>query len=140
MAHESFHWFEARVEDLGEPGSHGVDHPHECPPEGFASATGNCGCRDFYTIRIFKQFDLETQRPNKKGVIYEICGYLGGGNHQIHRPTEGEHNCHDGGDWRLLAVDSSMLRANRKRASRFCGSGSSLYLKREDCPMGSVRG
>ena len=140
MAHQTIHWFEARVEALAEPGGHGVDDPHACPPEGFACATGNCGCRDFYAIRIFKQFDPETQRPNKKGVIYEIYAYLGGGNHQIHRPTEGVHTCHGGGDERLLAIDSSMLRANGKRASRSCRLGSSLYLKRQDCPMGSVRG
>ncbi len=98
VAGESYHWFEARVEDLGEPGSHGSDDPEVCPPEGFNCSTGDCACADFYTIRIYKGYDPEAEAPNTTDLLYEIWGYLEGGNHQIHPPIPGEHNCHGGGN------------------------------------------
>jgi len=99
VAGETFHWFEARVEDMGEPGSHGSDDPEVCPPEGFNCSTGDCACADFYTIRIFKGYRPEKKEEiNKTDVIYEIYGYLEGGNHQIHPPIPGDHNCHGGGN------------------------------------------
>ena len=102
VAGESYHWFEARVEDLGEPGSHGSDDPEVCPPEGFNCSTieeEDClECADFYTITIYLGYDPETEQPNKTDVLYQIYGYLGGGNHQIHPPIPGDHNCHGGGN------------------------------------------
>ena len=102
VAGETYHWFEARVEDLGEPGSQGSDDPEVCPTEGFNCSTieeEDClACADFYTIRIFMGYNPEKEEPNKTDVIYEIYGYLEGGNHQIHPPIPGDHNCHGGGN------------------------------------------
>jgi len=47
----------------------------------------DCGCADFYRIRIYQDFDPITEAPNKTNVIYEVYGYINGGNLQIHYPT-----------------------------------------------------
>jgi hypothetical protein len=104
---DSYHWFEVHIEDLGEPGN-------ESPPKGkpknnpclnggsgtdaFADPpvflNANCGCADFYRIRIYEgvtpAFDPvtgEVTNVNKTNVIYEVAGYIDGGNLQIHPPT-----------------------------------------------------
>jgi len=84
----SLHWFDAHCEDLGEPGNGGNQPPvgSVCPQDGFAGAVGNCDCPDFYRIRI-----RADARPTSD-VIYEIQGYLTGGNFQMHDPING-HTC-----------------------------------------------
>ena len=98
VAGVTFHWFDGHVEDLGEPGSHGSDDPAQCPLKGFNCSPGDCECPDFYRIRIFKAYDPESEEPNKDVVIYKVFGYLEGGNHQIHPPILGDHNCRGGGN------------------------------------------
>lgn len=98
---ETFHWFEARVEDLGEPGSHDLDPELDCPAEGFACSEGLCGCPDFYTITIYKGVRPDAEGNltlNKTDYIYKIYGYLRGGNHQIHPIIRGRHSCVGGGN------------------------------------------
>jgi len=97
---ETYHWFEVHVEDLGEPGNEpkGVDKKNIFCADGgsgtdaFADPpvfinAGSCGCADFYRIRIYQAFDPQTDPPNKTDVIYEVSGYIDGGNLQIHPPT-----------------------------------------------------
>lgn len=80
---ETFHWFEVHIEDLGEPGKNGKQNtPGWCPDEGSAGSLADCSCADFYHIRIFE---------NEYGVgdpIYEVFGYIKGGNLQIHHPIQ----------------------------------------------------
>ncbi len=97
---ESLHWFEVHAEDLGEPGSHDMPPNGEkiCPAQGHAGDSASCDCPDFYRITIFKRFNPDKkEKPNKTEVIYSEFTYLAGGNHQIHPPLEGKHNCHGGG-------------------------------------------
>ena len=78
---ESLHWFEVHIEDLGEPGNQNPDLT-DCPKGGHVGlpTPANCDCPDFYTIRIH-----ETADPGS-AVIYEVGGYINGGNLQIHPP------------------------------------------------------
>jgi hypothetical protein len=94
---ETFHYFEVHIEDLGEPGNNGkqpVPDQILCPPEGSPGEVANCGCPDFYRITIYAgvypEFDPVTGKItnlNKTDVIYDVYGYLTGGNLQIHPPT-----------------------------------------------------
>jgi hypothetical protein len=103
----TYHWFEVHIEDLGEPGKgkKGDLRPGSsaCPLAGsgtdaFAAtpvfSNANCGCPDYYRIRIYQGvipvFDTSTgeiTNMDKTHVIYEVSGYLDGGNFQIHPPT-----------------------------------------------------
>jgi hypothetical protein len=80
---ESLHWFEVNIDDLGEPGGH--DTPDGCDPLGFGRNGGtelaDCDCPDFYRIRIYEGMDDTTN------LMYEVYGYIDGGNFQIHPPT-----------------------------------------------------
>jgi hypothetical protein len=80
---ESLHWFEVNIDDLGEPGSH--SEPEGCDPLGFGRNGGtelaDCDCPDFYRIRIYEGIDDTTP------IMYEVYGYINGGNFQIHPPT-----------------------------------------------------
>jgi hypothetical protein len=82
---ETFHWFEVHIEDLGEPGQGGQQHPAgpECPPDGSAGQVADCECPDFYGITIYKGV-ASGEEPNRVDVIYEVHGYIQGGNLQIH--------------------------------------------------------
>jgi hypothetical protein len=73
--------FEVHIEDLGEPGNSGSTDPGLCPPGGSAGGHANCGCPDFYHIKIHR--DCSFTSP----VVYEVFGYIDGGNFQIHEPT-----------------------------------------------------
>lgn len=81
---QSLHWFEVHVEDLGEPGNYDPEAV-PCPVGGHVGLPppANCGCPDFYSIRIHATEDPGSQ------VIYEVSGYINGGNLQIH-PAIGE--------------------------------------------------
>jgi len=80
---ESLHWFEVNIDDMGEPGSH--NEPDGCDPLGFGrnggTELGDCDCPDFYRIRIYEGMDDSTN------IMYEVYGYIDGGNFQIHPPT-----------------------------------------------------
>lgn len=80
VARETLHWAEVHIEDLGEPGKGGRVEPAspECPAEGSAGLVANCDCPDFYRITIH-----ENSLPTSP-VIYEVFGYITGGNLQIH--------------------------------------------------------
>ena len=85
VPNETVHWFHVHIEDLGEPGSRlkpGLDLT--CPPEGSFGAAAMCGCLDFYKITIYSAGSAlgDTTAP-----IYQVYGYLNGGNFQIHPPT-----------------------------------------------------
>jgi hypothetical protein len=84
---ESMHWFEVNVDDLGEPGKAGKVNPpaDQCDPMGYGRNGGtelaDCECPDFYRIRIY-------QGPTDASpIMYEVYGYIDGGNFQIHPPT-----------------------------------------------------
>jgi hypothetical protein len=84
---ESMHWFEVNVDDLGEPGKAGkVDPPAEtCDPMGFGRNGGtelaDCECPDFYRITIHQG------SSESSPILYEVYGYIDGGNFQIHPLT-----------------------------------------------------
>jgi hypothetical protein len=80
----TFHWFEAHVEDLGEPGRGGKTEPPAsfCPADGSAGAIADCDCPDFYSITIHA-----TSSP-ASAIIYHVHGYITGGNLQIHPPIQ----------------------------------------------------
>lgn len=88
---KTLHWFEVHIEDLGEPGNkpRGVDLQNiTCPGTGSGTDafseifnSADCDCPDFYRIRIYADV-TGTGDP-----VYEVYGYLTGGNFQIHRPT-----------------------------------------------------
>ena len=103
---ETYHWFEVHIEDLGEPGNEprggnkknvictdgGSGTDAFADPPVFLPA--NCGCADFYRIRIYNGvipvFDPitgEITNLNKTTVVYEVFGYINGGNLQIHPLT-----------------------------------------------------
>jgi hypothetical protein len=79
----SLHWFEVNIDDLGEPGGH--DDPGGCDPLGFGRNGGpelaDCECPDFYRIRIYEG------PTDGSAIMYEVFGYIDGGNFQIHPPT-----------------------------------------------------
>jgi len=80
---ESQHWFEVNIDDLGEPGGH--DLGEGCDPLGYGRNGGtelaDCDCPDFYRIRIYEGID------DSSNIMYEVYGYIDGGNFQIHPPT-----------------------------------------------------
>ncbi len=98
----TYHWFQVHIEDLGEPGNKPDDGAF-CPEDGsgnnpFAEPpvvdnVADCGCADFYRITIYAGFDPMlvdgevTGAINKTDKIYEVWGYLDGGNFQIHPLT-----------------------------------------------------
>nr|WP_067297909.1 hypothetical protein [Marinobacterium profundum] len=98
----TYHWFQVHIEDLGEPGNKEKDGA-VCPPKGsgndpFAnppvvSNVADCDCADFYHIRIYQgvvpafNADGEVTNIDKDNMIYEVYGYLNGGNFQIHPLT-----------------------------------------------------
>jgi hypothetical protein len=84
---ESLHWFEVNIDDLGEPGNDGKQNlpPEDCEELGYGRNGGqelaDCDCADFYRIQIH-------QGPTDSSpVMYEVYGYIRGGNFQIHPPT-----------------------------------------------------
>jgi len=83
----SLHRFEVNIDDGGEPGKAGkIDPPGDvCPVDGYglhgSIENSTCECPDFYRIRIYRGTD------ESSGIMYEVEGYLGGGNFQIHPPT-----------------------------------------------------
>ena len=110
----TYHWFQVHIEDLGEGGSENPNTPipgANCPPTGsgndpFADppVTDNiadCGCADFYRITIYKgvqpavdadgkvilDANGDVEGLNKTDKIYEVYGYIDGGNFQIHPLT-----------------------------------------------------
>jgi len=104
----TLHWFEVNIDDLGEPGNTnpkqnpGDANSEICPSLGFgekgAEELGDCSCSDFYRITIYDGVDAVTVPRNADGsidkadmntedVIYEVWGYIDGGNLQLHRPT-----------------------------------------------------
>lgn len=112
----TYHWFQVHIEDLGEPGKAGgnptkqdgltdVENAQLCPPKGrndpFATPPiinnpADCNCADFYRIRIYKGFKpvlnadntiANTSEINMTEVIYDVWGYIDGGNFQIHPQT-----------------------------------------------------
>lgn len=112
----SYHWFQVHIEDLGEPGSQkglsDLDDSTKCPQQGsgnnpFANPAvtnklANCDCRDFYRLTIYKgvvpAVDSSTGKVvldgngdipgiDKTNKIYEVYGYIEGGNFQIHPLT-----------------------------------------------------
>jgi hypothetical protein len=92
----TFHWFEVNIDDLGEPGGHNSGAPDSmtCPSDGFGEKGGvalaDCDCPDFYRITIYDGVDAETlasSGPNTTDVMYEVYGYIDGGNLQIHPLT-----------------------------------------------------
>ena len=104
----TFHWFEVNIDDDGEPGnSNPTKNPDDvvpglCPPNGFGEkgdqALANCGCSDFYRITIYDGVNaadvvkdpdgsIDPSKLNRTDVIYEVWGYIDGGNLQIHSLT-----------------------------------------------------
>jgi hypothetical protein len=99
------HWFEVHTEDNGEPGKEPKPGQTQknifCDDEGsrtdqFANPPAffpaNCDCADFYRIKIYAgvipdPITGEITNINKSNVIYQVWGYLDGGNLQIHPPT-----------------------------------------------------
>ena len=89
----SLHYFDVHIEDLGEPGNKiKIQELKQlsCPDPGsgtdaFADPPifndADCGCGDFYRIRIYAGA-TKTGSP-----IYEVYGYINGGNFQIHHLT-----------------------------------------------------
>jgi len=100
----TYHYFVVHIEDLGEPGKVGKKNLGGiCPAGGSGTdvlamtfATADCNCADFYWIRIFEGgveepiFDPNTgmvTNLNTENIIYEVYGYIDGGNLQIHPLT-----------------------------------------------------
>jgi hypothetical protein len=98
----TYHWFQVHIEDLGEPGNK-TEEGANCPETGsgndpFADPpvtdqVADCGCGDFYHIRIYEgvvptfNADGEVTNINQDNLIYEVFGYIDGGNFQIHPLT-----------------------------------------------------
>jgi hypothetical protein len=79
----TLHRFEVNIDDAGEPGRSGKMDVSNCPDQGFgAYGVGlvDCECPDFYRITIYADYTETT-------VIYQVYGYIKGGNLQIHPPT-----------------------------------------------------
>jgi hypothetical protein len=104
----TFHWFEVNVDDNCEPGNTNPNKnpddpdPELCPPNGFGEkgdqALANCGCSDFYRITIYDGVNaadvvknpdgsVDPSMLNRTDVIYEVQGYIDGGNQQLHLLT-----------------------------------------------------
>jgi hypothetical protein len=104
----TLHWFEVNIDDLGEPGNTnpkknpGDANPELCPVNGFGEKgdqeLAECSCSDFYRITIYDGVDAKTVPRNPDGsidkanmntedVIYEVWGYIDGGNLQLHHLT-----------------------------------------------------
>jgi hypothetical protein len=111
----TFHWFEVNIDDLGEPGNTnpkknpGDADTELCPLIGFGEKgaeedlLGECSCSDFYRITIYDGVDaadvdknpdgsIDPSELNRTDVIYEVWGYIDGGNLQLHRPTGFDSN------------------------------------------------
>lgn len=74
-----------RIADWGEPGKSGKQGPaSKCPDDGFdgANALDDCGCPDWYHIAIHANEDPTSP------VIYEVDGYITGGNLQMHNSLD----------------------------------------------------
>jgi hypothetical protein len=80
----SLHRFEVNIDDAGEPGGTGKKGIGGCPDQGFGLHGGadlvDCGCPDFYRITIYADQTEST-------IIYQVYGYIKGGNLQIHPLT-----------------------------------------------------
>jgi hypothetical protein len=106
----TYHWFEVNIDDLGEPGNTNPNKnpgddadPKLCPENGFGEKgdegfeKAHCSCSDFYRITIYDGVDaadvmkadgsIDPSQMNRTDVIYEVWGYIDGGNLQLHRPT-----------------------------------------------------
>jgi hypothetical protein len=106
----TFHYFQVNFDDLGEGpspaggGNSGAPDPATCPSTGFgengAVALADCDCPDFYRMKIYNGVDaadvtldedgnieLSSLKTAPEDVIYEVHGYLDGGNLQIHDVT-----------------------------------------------------
>ena len=72
------------ISDLGEPGNNGRQNtPGWCDEFGYVNdLPGDCRCSDFYHIIIYGDEEYES------GIIYEVYGYIKGGNLQIHHPIQ----------------------------------------------------
>ena len=85
---ETLHRFEVNIDDAGE-GRSGDKSSIYCPDQGFGlhgdSGSVECGCRDFYRITIYADITEMT-------VIYQVYGYIKGGNLQIHPLTGYDSN------------------------------------------------
>ena len=81
---ETLHRFEVNIDDAGEPGKSGKMDVSSCPDQGFGlhgdAEYVDCECFDFYRITIYAD---ETEGS----VIYQVYGYIKGGNLQIHPLT-----------------------------------------------------
>jgi|GEM_PF-2433795 len=90
----TLHCFEVNVDDMGEPGKSGQfsePDPNMCPPDGFgrngSEEFGSCSCPDFYRIKIYSADASLGEGECVGDVIYEVYGYIDGGNIQLHPPT-----------------------------------------------------
>jgi hypothetical protein len=96
----TYHWFEANIDDLGEPRVENTTPIEACPTLGFGvngdaadplnGEPADCGCPDFYRIKIYNGVFADADgniTPNKAQLIYEAYGYVDGGNLQIHPLT-----------------------------------------------------
>jgi len=103
----TLHWFEVNIDDLGEPGNTNPnknpgDGTAACPAIGFGEKgekeLAECSCSDFYRITIYDGVDatsvprnedgsIDKSNMNTEDVIYEVWGYIDGGNLQLHHPT-----------------------------------------------------
>lgn len=97
----TYHWFEVNIDDLGERGGYNSGAPNSatCPSDGFGEKSttplADCTCPDYYRITIYDGVSpetLATSGPNKVDVIYEVYGYIDGGNLQIHPLTGYDSN------------------------------------------------
>lgn len=81
----SLHWFEVNVDDAGEPGRSGKKSTANCPDDGYGLHGGealvDCDCFDFYRITIY------AGDTDASAIIYQVYGYIQGGNLQIHPLT-----------------------------------------------------
>lgn len=104
---ETYHKFQVHIEDLGEPGTarSNKNSGGNCPAAGSgtdafadAFAWADCNCADYYRIRIFEGvtpvFDPATgelanlaEIMGEMELIYQVYGYIDGGNLQIHPLT-----------------------------------------------------
>jgi len=93
----TLHRFNVHVEDLGEPGKSGQHSEPDsvtCPPEGSDGLSGDladCDCPDFYRITIYAD-DAPLEEQGDGDVIYQVEGYIDGGNLQIHPLTGNDTN------------------------------------------------
>jgi hypothetical protein len=85
----TLHRFEVNIDDAGERGGSGRNSTINCPDQGFGRRGGaalvDCNCFDFYRITIYAD-----ETPGL--VIYQVYGYIKGGNLQIHPLTGFDSN------------------------------------------------